>query len=160
MARHLDGSCTHEVAGVKDTQACAWDVGLSCVCFVPGLLLEINKAICLVLQQFTCHYNSSARRCLPGHLSITHTSGCHNRTRRCWQRCRCGTTLQGHVLSVLEQTEKARHRKHIQCFCLDLTLHKVPRMSQVEEWMQNFIKYIFWTLCVLFFHFFILVQLR
>ena len=81
-------------AGVK-TQRCYVGCWFECMRFVLKHLLEINKAICQVLQQLTCRYNSSGRQCQPGHLSITHTSGCYNRTRRCWQRWWYGTTVWG-----------------------------------------------------------------
>lgn len=38
----------------------------------PRLLLDINKAICLILQQSSCRYKSSGRRCQPQQPSITH----------------------------------------------------------------------------------------
>lgn len=47
-----------------------------------GLALEINKAICLAQQQFTCHDNSWGRRGGPGHLSIRHVRKPQHNTQR------------------------------------------------------------------------------
>lgn len=95
------------------------------VYFVPALLLEINKAICLILQQLTVIITQKPR-IVSAVINQSHTP-----IRMPQQYKTLLTTVEiwyntvGTLSVSFKVSRRTKLRKHTESFCLDLTLHSV-----------------------------------